>query len=112
MLGALDAQIQWSEAEGSSYAQGNPYIGPDAVLSGVFMRLISDVADLTLVPQRFIDGGSSVVVEGRYSGTMKGTGTALDAPFAHIWELRDGKVVRFQQYTDTLKWAVTAGRRA
>jgi hypothetical protein len=28
----------------------------------------------------------------------------LNAPFAHIWTLRDGKIVRFREYTDTANW--------
>jgi ketosteroid isomerase-like protein len=32
---------------------------------------------------------------------MKSTGTAIDAQFAHVWELRDDKAIHFQQYTDS-----------
>ena len=47
--------------------------------------------------------------QGRYRGTMKKTGTPIDAQFAHVWHVRDGKVIRFQQYTDTRQWAQAAG---
>ena len=104
VLGAFDPQIQWSEAEGIYYADGNPYTGPQAVALGVFQRVVSDVAEFAVVPQRFIDGGDTIVVEGRYRGLMKATGTRIDAQFAHVWQLREGKVIRFQQYTDTRQW--------
>lgn len=39
VLSAMDDHIVWNEAEGNSYADGNPYKGPDAVLNGVFTRL-------------------------------------------------------------------------
>lgn len=39
VLGALDKNIIWNEAEGNPYADGNPYEGPDAVLNGVFTRI-------------------------------------------------------------------------
>jgi hypothetical protein len=104
VLGAFDPQIRWSEAEGYVYADGNPYIGPQAVVVGVFQRLASDFTEFAVVPQSFIDGGDTIVVEGRYRGLMKATGRRIDAQFAHVWELRDGKVVRFQQYTDTRQW--------
>jgi uncharacterized protein len=55
------------------------------------------------------DGGDTVVVEGRYRGKMKTTGTPVDAQFAHVWHLRDGRVVGFQEYTDTKQWAAAAG---
>jgi hypothetical protein len=109
VLGAFDPHIQWREAESFKYADGNPYDGPQAVAAGVFQRLASDVENFTVLPGQFVDGGDTVVVEGRYRGKFKATGASVDAQFAHVWQLRDGKVVRFQQYTDTKQWADAAG---
>lgn len=39
VLGAMDPNIEWNEAESNSLADGNPYVGPDAILNGVFARL-------------------------------------------------------------------------
>ena len=63
----------------------------------------------TAIPDRFIDGGHDVVVIGRYGGTMKAGGAKLDAPFCHVYRFRDGKVVSFQQYTDTEQWTRLMG---
>ena len=93
------------------YADGNPYVGPQAVGQGVFQRIVSDLDGLSVTPQRFIEGADAVAVEGRYRGTMKATGVPVDAQFVHVWELRNGKVVRFQQYTDTKQWEQAAGSR-
>lgn len=109
VLGGFDPQIRWSEAENFLYAAGNPYVGPQAVAEGVFMRITSDVQDFGVHPGRYHDAGDTVVVEGRYTGTWKSTGTSLDAQFAHVWHLRGGKVVQFDQYTDTKQWAAAAG---
>ena len=109
VLGAMDSAINWREADGFLYADGNPYIGPQAVAQGVFQRLIGDVDNFSLVVDNVVDSGDTVVTEGRYRGTMKKTGAAIDAQFAHVWQVRDGKVVRFQQYTDTRQWAQAAG---
>lgn len=107
VLGVFDPEIEWWEAEGFLYADGNPYVGPQAVAEGVFQRIVSDVENFTVVPENIIDSGNTVVVEGRYKGKMNGT--PVDAQFAHVWELRGGKVVRFQQYTDTRQWTEAAG---
>ena len=109
VLASFDAKIQWREAENFLYADGNPYAGPQAVAQGVFQRLVSDVEGFAVVPERYIEGADTVVVEGRYRGTMKATGRGVDAQFAHVWQLRDGKVIRFQQYTDTKQWSHAAG---
>lgn len=109
VLGAFDPGIQWNEAENFLYADGNPYAGPQAVAEGVFQRIVSDVDGFNVTPEHYIDGGDTIVVEGRYRGTMKSTSTQVDAQFAHVWRMRDGKVIRFQQYTDTKQWASAAG---
>jgi len=112
VLGGFDEKIHWLEAEGFLYAEGNPYIGPQAVAEGIFMRIVSDVENFAVTPGSYIAGADAVVAEGRYTGRMKATGTPIDAPFAHVWRLRDGKVVSFHQYTDTRQWALAAGQPA
>lgn len=109
VLGLFDPKIEWKEAEGYKYADGNPYVGPQAVAEGVFQRLMTDIDQFTVIPENVIDAGDTVVVQGRYQGTMKATGTRLDAQFAHVFVLRDGKLIRFQQYTDTGQWTRAAG---
>ncbi len=109
VLGTFDPQIQWNEAEGNPYADGNPYVGGASVAGGVFQRCVTDVDKFSVTPVNYIDGGDTVAVEGRYRGTAKATGKVLDAQFVHVWHLRGGKVVRFQQYTDTRQWAAALG---
>jgi ketosteroid isomerase-like protein len=108
VLGAFDPAIEWREADNFLYADRNPYIGPMAVAEGVFMRCVADIDGFTVVPQRYTESGDRVAVEGRYRGTMKTTGIPVDAQFAHVWDVRGGKVVGFQQYTDTKQWADAA----
>jgi ketosteroid isomerase-like protein len=106
VLGAFDSSIEWREAESFLYADRNPYIGPAAVAEGVFQRIVTDIDNFSVAPASFIDGGDTVVVEGRYRGQMKASGKPVDAQFAHVWSLRGGKVIRFQQYTDTSQWSL------
>jgi hypothetical protein len=109
VLGTFDAGIVWHEAEGYRFAAGNPYVGPSAILENVFMPLVMQVNGFTVMPSNVIDGGDHVAVEGRYAGTIKATGARLDAQFVHVYELRGGKVVTFQQYTDTAQWSRALG---
>ena len=105
VLGKMDQSIEWNEAENFIYADRNPYVGPQAVLEGVFMRLGSDWEGFTVTPEEWLDAGDRIVVLGTYSGTHKATGKQVRAQFAHIWSVREGRVVRFQQYTDTKQFA-------
>jgi ketosteroid isomerase-like protein len=104
VLAGLDPDIVWNEAEGSAYASGSPYHGPQAVVQGVFMRLGNEWNGYQVKPDKFIDSGDTVVVLGRYAGTFKATGQQIHAPFAHVWTFRNGKAVSFQQYTDTAQY--------
>jgi ketosteroid isomerase-like protein len=105
LFGAMDAGVTWHEAEGNPLADHNPYVGPQAIGEGVFGRLLSAIDGFSAVPATFIDGGNDVVVLGRYGGTIKTSGAKLDAQFCHVYHFRDGKIVRFQQYTDSAQWA-------
>lgn len=106
LFGAMDPAITWNEAEGNPLADRNPYLGPEAIGAGVFSRLMAAVEHFTAVPTTFIDGGDDVVVLGRYGGTLAASGgESLDAQFCHVYAFRDGKIVSFQQYTDTTQWA-------
>ena len=100
VLGFLSPDIDWTEAEGFPY--GGTYHGPNAVLTGVFMRLGSEWDGFAAVPNEFVDGGDSIVAQGKYSGKYKATGKSFEANFAHVCKFQDGKAVRFTQYVDTL----------
>ncbi len=107
---AMAPDVEWNEAENFIYADGNTYIGPGAVVDGVFSRVGADWTGFKLAVSEVIEAGDRVVAFGRFTGRHKATGAPLDAQFAHVWKLDDGKVVQFQQYTDTLQFASVTGR--
>lgn len=104
ILAALDPEVVWIAAEGNPYGGPEPFRGPQAVASGVFQRIGTEWNNFGVQPQEVIDGGEMVVVLGRYTGTFKSTGRPLDAQFAHVWTIRNGKVVKMQQYIDTAQF--------
>lgn len=109
VVARMSPDIVWNEAENFPYADGNPYQGPQAILAGIFARLGAEWDGFAAMPEEFLDAGDTVVVLGRYRGTCKATGKAMDAQLAHVWRVRDGKAARFQQYTDTLQAARVMG---
>lgn len=103
VLGAMDANIIWNEAEGNKYADGNPYIGPDAVLNGVFGRVLAEHEYFNLddiVLHEMYE--EKVLATLRYKAKNK-NGNEYDAQVAHLWTLKDGKIIAFQQFVDTKK---------
>ncbi len=109
VLGRMSPGIVWNEAENYPYADGNPYVGPEAVAAGVFARCVGEWDGFAVEAQEFLDAGATIVVLGRYRGTFKATGRAQHAQFVHVWRIADGKAVRFQQHADTLQVARVTG---
>jgi ketosteroid isomerase-like protein len=109
VLWGMSTDIVWNEAENFPYADNNPYRGPEAVAAGVFARCIGEWDGFAVAMDDLIDGGDRVVALGRYVGSFKGTGRRMNAQAAHVWTLKDGKVVAFQQYIDTLDVARATG---
>ena len=102
VLATFDPNIVWNEAENFPYADGNPYIGPDAIAQGVFSRIGGEWDGFHLADLKFHDmSNNMVLVTGRYQGTYKKNGAKMDLQMAHLWTLKDGKIVAFQQYADT-----------
>jgi ketosteroid isomerase-like protein len=98
----MDPNIEWNESENFPYADGNPYIGPDAIVKGVFSRLGSEWDYWKLTNQVFYEAqNNEIIVTGRYDAKHKLTGKEINAQFVHIFWIEDGKVVKFQQYADT-----------
>jgi len=104
VLGAMSSGITWHQAESNPYRpSGEAWVGPDAVLNNLFMKLGGEWDGFAVHPTLFHGAGDSVIVEGRYSGTYKATSKSTDMQFCHVWDVKDGKITRFQQYVDTAK---------
>ena len=102
VVGGMAANIEWRQAEGNPYEpSGAPWVGPDAIVENLFMKLGSEWDGFAVKPEQFHDAGETVVAEGRYSGKHLATGAELDAQFCHVFKFENGKVTSFQQFTDT-----------
>jgi steroid delta-isomerase-like uncharacterized protein len=99
---AMDEKVVWNEAENFPLADGNPYIGFDAIAKGVFGRIQSDwdywnLTDLDLQEMT----NNKVLATGRYQAKYKKNGAVINLQMAHLWTLKDAKIVSFQQFADT-----------
>ena len=99
VLGTMHPQIQWSETAGFKY--GGVYRSPQAVLENVFAKIQVDFESFAVDVGRLIDGGNVIVMHGHYVAKGKATGKSVRAAVAHVFEISDGKIVRFDQYVDS-----------
>jgi uncharacterized protein len=99
VMAAMSESIEWTEADGFPLA--GTYIGPQAVLDGVFMRL-GEVGDKwAAVPDQIIAEGDTVVALGNYTWNHNTTGAPAKVKMVHVWTVADGEIASFQQHTDT-----------
>ena len=110
IIAALDPQVEWWEAENFIYADKNPYVGPNAVLEGIFMRIANEWEGFAVSPEGVLDAGDIAIGHGYYSGTYKRNGERIKAQFAHFFTFSGGRVVKFQQYTDTAQFLKAVGK--
>jgi ketosteroid isomerase-like protein len=101
VVGLLHPDLHWTEAEGFPYYSGT-WRHPQDVVDKLLVPLMRDWDNFSAVAEDFIVESERFVCLGSYTGVNKATGKALRAPFAHIWRISDGKLARFDMYTDTL----------
>jgi len=91
--------ISWTEAKGFPYA--GTYKGLDEVTKNVFSRLGSEWIDYKFTPEDYVASNDKVVAYGAYTGIYKITGKSFAARVAHVWKLKDGKIISFEQFVDS-----------
>lgn len=100
MLADVSSDVRWTEMAGFPCA--GTWIGPQQVIDNVFAVLGSAWEGYHFKLESLIDGGDRIVGVGDYRGTFRATGKPMHARVVHVWQLKDGKVVAFEQFTDTL----------
>ena len=100
ILSHLDPQVELV-FEGPSTI---PWAGNRQGLDGwgqFFQTVGENFGEIGLHMEPFAAQGDNVVAAGRYWGTIKKTGKKIDSPLVHLWTIRNGRVVRCQELTNT-----------
>ena len=96
----FDKDLDWNMMEG--FPGGGKYKGLHAVYKNVFGYFKEHWIDWKAVNDRVVDIGDGVLVFGHYEGTYKATEKYVHAPFASEYSIRNGKIIAYNQYTDTV----------
>jgi ketosteroid isomerase-like protein len=100
----LAADVVWNPADES------PQTGLDDALAYI-ERWESEWEDLNTIPEEFIDAGESVFTTVHFSGRGRGSGIEVDTRLYEVWTLREGKVVRMDEFTDRAEALEAVGLR-
>ena len=100
----IHSKVEWNQCEG--FPGGARHRGVDAVLAAVFGANRTTWTGFRAPVEEYVAAGERVVAIGHYTGTHATTGTSMRAVFAHVYVVRDSRIVRFDQIADT--WPMVA----
>lgn len=109
MVSLLADDVEWTQADGFPYA--GTYMGPRAVLDQVWRRMGTEWLDWQAIPESIIVEGDRAVAVGTYMGVYKATDVPIRARFAHVYEVRESKIVRMEHFAEVLKVAAATQPR-
>jgi hypothetical protein len=101
LLGCFADDIVWNGVYGT--AAHVPTSGErrgKAAVAEFFKQVAANVNFSTFDPHEFVAAGDKVVALGHYTATTP-VGRGFDADFAMVFTIRHGKVVRFQEFSDS-----------
>jgi ketosteroid isomerase-like protein len=108
----MDAVLDHVDSDVQVFAtEGLPWSGIYSGLGGFeeFLRTIEEHVRLTIETDELIESGESVAQIGRSVAQVHNSGTNFNTREIHIWRLRAGKVVSFQNYADTRTQRIALG---
>jgi ketosteroid isomerase-like protein len=103
ILDALHRDFVGEVTAGMPLDAGGVHIGAEAMLAEVWGPVARHF-DVRVEPEEILPTADGAVVMGHYRGRARATGVAFDAAFAHVLELRGGRVARLRQITDSAMW--------
>jgi uncharacterized protein len=100
ILAMLSPNVVWGEPENPYNPAAGTRHGHDGFLE--WARIGRDAEDIEeLSMHRFLQGDDCVATVGHMRCRAKNTGKSYESDFIHLVEIRDGKIVSFQEFFDT-----------
>ncbi|HEY4249456.1 MAG TPA: nuclear transport factor 2 family protein [Lacunisphaera sp.] len=97
--GLCAPDVEWRQNVG--FPNGGRRLGADAVVKEVFNRFAAEWSEWRYETDEILEVGSTLVVLGAYEGTYAKTRKHMRAEAAHVFWLKDGRIIRFRQFADT-----------
>jgi ketosteroid isomerase-like protein len=102
ILNSLSDDVEWIEPPVEPL--GGVYRGRDSVAE--FFRKVGETSDFSsFEPREYVAQGDRVVALGSYKATVRGTGRAYECDWAMAFTITNGKISKFQEFTDTAAFA-------
>lgn len=104
----LHPEFEGRLSDGMPGGAGGAHHGPEAMRRDGWGRIARNFS-ARAVAERFLPlADGRLLVTGRYVGSGRRGGGPLDAAFAHLVSVADGRISALEQYTDTAAWVRAA----
>ena len=100
VISLMAGDVEWQLPHIANVPITGTRTGANAV-NEFFTTVTKEQEPIEFDPRQFIADGDKVVALGHYRWRVTGTGRTFDSDFAHVFTIKDGKVVRFQEFMDT-----------
>jgi ketosteroid isomerase-like protein len=102
ILAMVDEQVEWEGVKGSEGIAPHAGIRRGRVAVGDFFATVGTTLDFHVFePREFVAEGDTVVSVGTYKATVKATRKTVAADWVMVFTIRDGKIVRFREWSDS-----------
>jgi len=100
LLGLMADDVAWTLPQMDGVPFAGARTGREAV-GEFFATIDSSQETLRFDPRQLIAEGDTVVALGNYQWKVKSNSREFGGDFAHVFTIRDGKIVAFNEYMDT-----------
>jgi ketosteroid isomerase-like protein len=100
ILAMLSHEVEWGEPSNPFNPAGGTRYGHQGFLEWVNIgRQAEEI--MALNPQKFLTDNDSVAVVGNMKCRAISTGKIYESDFVHLITIKDGKIIKFQEFFDT-----------
>lgn len=100
LMGQMSEEVDWRLPQ----IQGVPFSGERrgrGQVSEFFATLADSQDSVSFEPREFVTQGDKVVALGTYNWRVKSNGREYGGDWAHVFTVRDGRIVGFHEYMDS-----------
>ncbi len=100
LLNLISDEIKWQVPEIKNVPFAGKRHGREQTAQ--FFAIVAEAQEAQqFEPREYIAQGDKVVALGHYRWRVKATGRVFEADWTHVFTVRGGRIVSFQEYTDT-----------
>lgn len=89
------------------FVNGGMFHGFDEIVTNVFARQGEEWENVSVIPERYVADGDTLIALYMWSGTSSATGKSVEFEGVHIFDFEDEKTVQWTSYADTALFNAT-----